>query len=100
METTIEPEFKIIFKTKFSLNLVHPKHFSDPCTNVDPALKLIHVDSALLPAEHGTELTYNCLKKHAKQDTSVRAECRNGQISFTPGGKSSCTKIGTSVRRF
>ena len=97
METTVEPEFKIIFKTQFSLNLVHPKHFSDPCTDVDRALKII-VDSALLPAEHGTELTFNCLKKYAKQDISVRAECRNGQISFTPGGKSSCTKIGTSVR--
>ncbi|KAL5270945.1 hypothetical protein ACHWQZ_G001565 [Mnemiopsis leidyi] len=63
------------------------------CTEVDPGLN-ITVDSTLLPAEHGTELPFHCLKKHAKQDTTVRAECQNGMIIFTPGGASSCTKIG------
>ena len=77
-----------------SISLLNFSYFSAvSCTEVDPGLN-ITVDSTLLPAENGTELPFHCLKKHAKQDTTVRAECQSGMIIFTPGGTSSCTKIG------
>ena len=55
------------------------------------------VDSALIPAKHGAEIPFQCPWKYAKQDKTVSAVCQNGDIVFSPGGISSCTRIGKEL---
>ena len=54
------------------------------------------IEESQLPVKDGTDITYSCLKKHAKKGSNVRAVCDDGVIIFT-NGSPDCFKIGLCV---
>ena len=70
------------------------------CKDVDSALKIVVEDSEL-PAEHGSEVSYRCKRKHVNVGQNVRAFCRDGNITFSGGDSSSpCFKTGTKPYQY
>ena len=58
------------------------------------------VDSSLIPVKHGAEIPFQCPWDYIKQDATVSAVCQNGDIVFSPGGVSSCTKLGKYLHTY
>ena len=79
--------------------LTQPKYgvISADCTTtiLDPDSDF-KIEESQLPAEDGMEISYSCLKKHAKKGSNVRAVCEDGVIIFT-NGSPDCFKIGPFV---
>ena len=69
------------------------------CTGDDAASK-IKVDDSEFPARHGTEILFTCPRKHTRQNVNIKAYCQDGKITFFPGEKSTCTKIGNVIIKF
>ena len=72
-------------------------YVSADCKEVKDTLK-IKVTS-LLPAKHGSTITYRCASKHTKRGGNVVPTCFDGNISF-PDGSTPCFKIGTDNKMF
>ena len=67
-------------------------NISADCRDVNPGLKIEVLDPEL-PVEHGTKITYRCLKQHMK--IGGDATCQNGTISFS-NGVPPCVKPGNT----
>ncbi|KAL5262037.1 hypothetical protein ACHWQZ_G007670 [Mnemiopsis leidyi] len=62
------------------------------CSAVKTIWKIV-IESSQLPAVDGTEMSYKCPRKHAKQYTDMKAVCEDGNFKISPGAPLPCTKI-------
>ena len=73
-------------------------NLSADCSAVNTLWKIV-IESSQLPAVDGTEMSYKCPRKHARQYTDMKAVCEDGNFVISPGGPLPCTKIGRFTAR-